>query len=118
MLLMGGTAIEDRLQEGVPETIAELAKSGIKLWVLTGDKTETAINIGFACNLLTTDMELLILKASNRIDTSQLLDDTLKKLDKEAETETEAANGNRKYALVIDGTTLKYVWKMPLAKRC
>lgn len=108
MLLMGGTAIEDRLQEGVPETIAELAKSGIKLWVLTGDKTETAINIGFACNLLTTDMELLILKASNRIDTSQLLDDTLKKLDKEAETETEAANGNRKYALVIDGTTLKY----------
>ncbi|KAF1799748.1 hypothetical protein V8B55DRAFT_1451201 [Mucor lusitanicus] len=108
MLLMGGTAIEDRLQEGVPETIAELAKSGIKLWVLTGDKTETAINIGFACNLLTTDMELLILKASNRLDTSQLLDDTLKKLDKEAETETAAANGDRKYALVIDGTTLKY----------
>ncbi|CEP18412.1 hypothetical protein [Parasitella parasitica] len=108
MLLMGGTAIEDRLQEGVPETIAELAKSGIKLWVLTGDKTETAINIGFACNLLTTDMELLILKASNRADTSQLLDDTLKKLDKEAETEAEAAVGDRKYALVIDGTTLKY----------
>lgn len=105
MLLMGGTAIEDRLQDGVPETIAELAKSGIKLWVLTGDKTETAINIGFACNLLTTDMELLILRSSNRIDTEQLLDDTLEKLDKEA---LDDPSGDRKYALVVDGTTLKY----------
>ncbi|RCI04666.1 hypothetical protein CU098_012151, partial [Rhizopus stolonifer] len=108
MLLMGGTAIEDRLQHGVPETIAELSKSGIKLWVLTGDKTETAINIGFSCNLLTTDMELLILRSSNRAETAQMLDDTLQKLSKEAETDTAAANGDRKYALVIDGTTLKY----------
>jgi phospholipid-translocating ATPase len=105
MLLMGGTAIEDRLQEGVPETIAELAKSGIKLWVLTGDKTETAINIGFACNLLTTDMELLILRSSNRVDTAQLLQDTLDKLNKE---ESAAVAQDKKYALVIDGTTLKY----------
>jgi phospholipid-translocating ATPase len=108
MLLMGGTAIEDRLQDGVPETIAELAKSGIKLWVLTGDKTETAINIGFASNLLTTDMELLILRSNNRIDTAKLLDDTLEKLDSEAKTYHDAATGDRKYALVIDGTTLKY----------
>ena len=104
MLLMGGTAIEDRLQDGVPETIAELSKSGIKLWVLTGDKTETAINIGFSCNLLTTDMELLILRSSNREETAQMLDDTLQKLAKEAETEQD----DRKYALVIDGVTLKY----------
>ncbi|KAG2192323.1 hypothetical protein INT47_001822 [Mucor saturninus] len=105
MLLMGGTAIEDRLQEGVPETIAELAKSGIKLWVLTGDKTETAINIGFSCNLLTTDMELLILSAANRIDTAQILTDTLERLKKE---ETLDPLAEKKYALVIDGTTLKY----------
>ncbi|KAI9281989.1 hypothetical protein BY458DRAFT_429509 [Sporodiniella umbellata] len=102
MLLMGGTAIEDRLQEGVPETIAELAKSGIKLWVLTGDKTETAINIGYACNLLTTDMELLILKGSTREETVELLDDTLKRFNKDSNIE------DRKYALVIDGVTLKY----------
>lgn len=108
MLLMGGTAIEDRLQEGVPETIAELSKSGIKLWVLTGDKTETAINIGFSCNLLTTDMELLILRSDNRADTAKLLDNTLEKLDKEAQTELNTTTGERKYALVIDGTTLKY----------
>ncbi|KAI9470984.1 MAG: hypothetical protein EXX96DRAFT_654032 [Benjaminiella poitrasii] len=107
MLLMGGTAIEDRLQDGVPETIAELAKSGIKLWVLTGDKTETAINIGFACNLLTPDMELLILRETNRMDTSNALDKTLEKLDRDAAT-TGDISRDKKYALVIDGTTLKY----------
>lgn len=60
--LIGGTAIEDRLQDGVPESIAILANAGIKLWVLTGDKVETAINIGFSCNLLGNDMNLLVLK--------------------------------------------------------
>ena len=49
---MGVTAIEDEIQEGVPETIATLMKGGIKVWVLTGDKRETAINVGFSCKLL------------------------------------------------------------------
>jgi phospholipid-transporting ATPase len=53
---LGITAIEDKLQEGVPSTIANLARANIKLWVLTGDKMETAENIGFACNLLTDQM--------------------------------------------------------------
>ena len=57
--IVGATAIEDKLQEGVPETIAELARADIKLWVLTGDKVETAINIGYAAKLLTADMFLI-----------------------------------------------------------
>ncbi|KAI5300837.1 hypothetical protein KEM55_004570, partial [Ascosphaera atra] len=61
LTLLGGTAIEDRLQDGVPDTIQLLSNAGIKLWVLTGDKVETAINIGFSCNLLTNDMELIVL---------------------------------------------------------
>lgn len=64
LVLLGGTAIEDRLQEGVPDSIETLSHAGIKLWVLTGDKVETAINIGFSCNLLGNDMELLIIKSS------------------------------------------------------
>lgn len=64
LVLLGGTAIEDRLQEGVSDSIALLARAGIKLWVLTGDKVETAINIGFLCNLLNGDMELLVVKDS------------------------------------------------------
>ena len=42
MTLVGATAIEDKLQEGVPDTIATLARAGIKIWVRTGDKQETA----------------------------------------------------------------------------
>ncbi len=50
--IVGSSAIEDRLQEGVPEAINHIRKAGIKLWVLTGDKIETAINIGYASGLL------------------------------------------------------------------
>ncbi|XP_072246377.1 phospholipid-transporting ATPase IC [Leuresthes tenuis] len=57
--LLGVTAIEDRLQEGVPETIALLQEAGIKVWVLTGDKKETAVNIGYSCKLLDPDSRLL-----------------------------------------------------------
>lgn len=64
LVLLGGTAIEDRLQDGVPDSIALLGEAGIKLWVLTGDKVETAINIGFSCNLLNNEMELLVIKHS------------------------------------------------------
>jgi magnesium-transporting ATPase (P-type) len=56
MRLVGVTAIEDKLQDGVPETIANLQMAGVKIWVLTGDKQETAINIGYSCQLLTDDM--------------------------------------------------------------
>uniref|UniRef100_A0A3B4T7E9 Phospholipid-transporting ATPase n=1 Tax=Seriola dumerili TaxID=41447 RepID=A0A3B4T7E9_SERDU len=58
LMLIGATAIEDKLQDGVPETIAKLAKADIKIWVLTGDKKETAENIGYSCSLLTDDMQL------------------------------------------------------------
>lgn len=50
--LVGSTAIEDRLQDYVPETIKFMISAGIKVWVLTGDKKETAENIGYSCGLL------------------------------------------------------------------
>uniref|UniRef100_A0A5F8HKA4 Phospholipid-transporting ATPase n=1 Tax=Monodelphis domestica TaxID=13616 RepID=A0A5F8HKA4_MONDO len=56
MMLLGATAIEDKLQDGVIETIASLSLANIKIWVLTGDKQETAMNIGYSCNMLTDDM--------------------------------------------------------------
>nr|XP_033812592.1 phospholipid-transporting ATPase IK isoform X2 [Geotrypetes seraphini] len=57
--LLGATGIEDKLQDGVPETIQLLKRANIKIWVLTGDKQETAVNIAFSCQLLTDDMEIL-----------------------------------------------------------
>ena len=50
--LLGATAIEDKLQDGVPETIATLQTAGIRVWVLTGDRQETAINIGYSLSLI------------------------------------------------------------------
>ncbi|XP_032594916.1 phospholipid-transporting ATPase ID isoform X6 [Drosophila grimshawi] len=56
MDLLGVTAIEDKLQDGVPKSISNLQNAGIKIWVLTGDKQETAINIGYSCQLLTDEL--------------------------------------------------------------
>ena len=59
--LIGSTAIEDKLQDEVGRTIYDIKRAGIKLWVLTGDKVETAINIGYSCKLLNNEMNLFIL---------------------------------------------------------
>ncbi|OEU10945.1 phospholipid-translocating P-type ATPase [Fragilariopsis cylindrus CCMP1102] len=56
--IVGATAIEDKLQVGVPDTIATLEDAGIKLWVLTGDKRETAVEIGYSTKVLTPQMHL------------------------------------------------------------
>lgn len=117
LTLLGGTAIEDRLQEGVPDTIALLAEAGIKLWVLTGDKVETAINIGFSCNLLNNDMELIVFKIDDdSVDTAEAeLDKHLATFNKTgSDQELKAAKKNHEppaptHAIVIDGDSLKLV---------
>jgi len=58
--LQGATANEDKLQPEVPETLALLARAGIRLWMVTGDKQETAVNIGFATKLLDTSQRQII----------------------------------------------------------
>uniref|UniRef100_A0A8C5FKP2 Phospholipid-transporting ATPase n=1 Tax=Gadus morhua TaxID=8049 RepID=A0A8C5FKP2_GADMO len=68
LMLLGATAVEDKLQDGVPQTIEQLAKADIKIWVLTGDKQETAENIGYACNMLREDMTEVFIVAANTRD--------------------------------------------------
>ncbi len=53
---------------GVPDAIAQLARANLSIFILTGDKQETAINIGFACSLLHEDMERMIINAVLRDD--------------------------------------------------
>ena len=59
--LIGSTAIEDKLQDGVGDCIQSLKDAGIKVWVLTGDKIETAINIGYSAKLLNNEMNQMII---------------------------------------------------------
>lgn len=66
LILLGASAIEDKLQDGVPETIADLKRAGIKVWVATGDKLETAIAIGYSTMLLAKDMNLIVVRGGAR----------------------------------------------------
>ncbi|KAF1386854.1 hypothetical protein PFLUV_G00099180 [Perca fluviatilis] len=72
--LLGATAIEDKLQEGVPETITCLNLADIKIWVLTGDKLETAMNIGYSCNMLRDNMnEVFVISGHTLLEVQQQL---------------------------------------------
>ncbi|CAD7959407.1 unnamed protein product [Amoebophrya sp. A120] len=71
--LVGCTGVEDKLQDQVPETIAQLQAAGIKFWVLTGDKVETAIQIGQACNLLNEGTYNLVLTTPDASDVEERL---------------------------------------------
>ena len=68
MKIVGVTAIEDKLQDFVPETIQELKSANIIVWVLTGDKIETAVSIGFSCNLLNSSMTLIQITALKKAE--------------------------------------------------
>ena len=96
MKLLGITAIEDRLQDEVPEVIADLTKAGIIVWMLTGDKLETAINIGHSCNLLLSDTHLHMIA---KIDSPAAFDKALRK---EYAAITQIPT-NPNAALVLDG---------------
>lgn len=95
MILLGATAIEDKLQDGVPETIATLISANIKVWVLTGDRQETAINIGYSCRLLSEEMNLLILNYPTFEETK-------------LELEKLKLINDKDLALIIDGHTLTF----------
>ncbi|XP_059644939.1 probable phospholipid-transporting ATPase 4 [Cornus florida] len=113
LILVGATAVEDKLQKGVPQCIDKLAQAGLKIWVLTGDKMETAINIGFACSLLRQGMNQICITTMNA--------DMSAKDPKEAMKENvlmQIINATRMiklekdphaaFALIIDGKTLTY----------
>ena len=103
LFLLGATAIEDKLQEGVPDTIYTLQQAGIKIWVLTGDRQETAINIGLSCRLISESMSLVIVNEDNAHDTKDFLAKRL-----EAVKNSRNAGDFEELALVIDGKSLSF----------
>uniref|UniRef100_A0A8C3KK15 Phospholipid-transporting ATPase n=1 Tax=Calidris pygmaea TaxID=425635 RepID=A0A8C3KK15_9CHAR len=126
LMLLGATAIEDKLQDGVPQTIETLAKANIKIWVLTGDKQETAMNIGYSCNLLNDDMEdVFIIEGRTSDDVLNELRNARKKMKPDSFLDSDESNiqfeksskktkiipdeeANGVYGLVITGHSLAY----------
>nr|XP_033802237.1 phospholipid-transporting ATPase IA isoform X2 [Geotrypetes seraphini] len=99
--LLGATAIEDKLQDNVPETIETLMRADIRIWILTGDKQETAINIAHSCKLLTKNMGLIVINEGS-------LDATREILSHHCTTLGNALRKENDFALIIDGKSLKY----------
>ncbi|CAG8495949.1 17296_t:CDS:2 [Acaulospora colombiana] len=93
--ITGATGIEDRLQNGVPETIESLRTAGIKVWMLTGDKRETATNIGYSCSLIKNHS--IIINIDLSVNLSEMLEKWLKDVRK----------GRVEHVVaIIDGKTL------------
>ncbi|CAI9756241.1 unnamed protein product [Fraxinus pennsylvanica] len=122
LVLIGCTAIEDKLQEGVPACIETLSRAGIKIWVLTGDKLETAINIAYACKLISNNMKQFIVSSEtdairevedrgDQVELARFMKETvkneLKRCYEEVQQYLRSASGP-KLALVIDGKCLMY----------
>lgn len=101
LTLIGSTAVEDKLQEDVAETLESLRKAGIKIWVLTGDKKETAINISNSCKHFSKNMEHLII---TDLKTGAEIEARLKLFNKQLPKDKN--DQSRSYALTIDGHTL------------
>lgn len=74
--LLGSTAIEDTLQDHVHETIQSMKEAGIIIWVLTGDKIETAMNIGYSCGLLKQGMTEIIIDDEQSKSLEKLISDS------------------------------------------
>ncbi|XP_049452193.1 probable phospholipid-transporting ATPase VD isoform X2 [Epinephelus fuscoguttatus] len=119
LTLLGTTGIVDRLQEEVPETIEALQKAGIKVWILTGDKKETAINIAYACKLLCPDDQLLTANCGSKDACAAILEELKLEVQRGENSLTElTAAGNPHgesssssvggFILVIDGRTLDW----------
>ncbi|CAI0379544.1 unnamed protein product [Linum tenue] len=100
LILIGATAIEDKLQEGVPACIETLAKAGIKIWVLTGDKMETAINIAYEHFVQGDQVEIARFM-------KEVVKEELKRCLEEAQHSMCTVSGP-KLTLVIDGKCLMY----------
>ncbi|WVW84748.1 hypothetical protein I302_106783 [Kwoniella bestiolae CBS 10118] len=118
LTILGATALEDKLQEGVPDAIAMLHRAGIKLWILTGDKLQTAIEIGYSCNLLTNDMEVMIISADSEEGARAQIEAGLNKIASViGPPPTTPGSGkimnpgmdiSATFAVVIDGESLRY----------
>ncbi len=110
LFLLGATAIEDKLQDGVPETIATLQTAGIKVWVLTGDRQETAINIGLSCKLISESMTLIVVNEDTAHDTHATLSKRL------ASAQSQRNVGEfEELALIIDGKSLGFALQKEIA---
>ena len=111
MTLLGATGIEDKLQDGVPDAISNLRKAGIVVWVLTGDKQETAINIAYSCKLFSKDMEIIKLNARSRDAADRIIQFHLESNHNEVKNTVGPDNHTNNYKINFKNLHNKRLWK-------
>ncbi|KQK03916.1 phospholipid-transporting ATPase 1 [Brachypodium distachyon] len=120
--ILGATGIEDKLQDGVPEAIESLRQAGMKVWILTGDKQETAISIGYSCKLLTNDMTQIVINNNSKESCKKSLEEaiaTIKELRVTSTLDTlnpvlSSESAGVVLALIVDGNSLVYILETEL----
>ncbi|XP_021144920.2 phospholipid-transporting ATPase VB isoform X2 [Columba livia] len=131
LTLLGATGIEDRLQDGVPDTITALREAGIQIWVLTGDKQETAVNIAYSCKLLKQGDTVFTINTESKETCESLLNLTLEEVRKNYEVEKSQKKffgiiptscsvseaPSPEFGLVIDGRTLNIIFQGGLEEK-
>eukprot|EP00347_Sterkiella_histriomuscorum_P003801 403362887 len=112
---VGCTAIEDKLQDGVPQTIAMLIKADIRFWMLTGDKLETAIEIAKSCRIILDGNQLLVLSTNDFEILNRTLDNQIEILGLDIEKKVLSLKNYDQSSMVIaiDGSTLSLVLEDP-----
>ncbi|KAJ8679281.1 hypothetical protein QAD02_015068 [Eretmocerus hayati] len=133
LTLLGATGIEDKLQPGVSDAMSSLVLAGIVVWVLTGDKPETAVNIAYSAGLFSPAMQLMRLQVRSKSAAESLINAHLEAIQRESiARDANAADGlngpisaevdaterlayrigspwQRQRALVVDGKTLTFI---------
>ncbi|CAL9103689.1 unnamed protein product [Musa acuminata var. zebrina] len=122
--ILGASGIEDKLQQGVPEAIESLRQAGIRVWVLTGDKQETAISIGYSCKLLTSEMTHIVINSNSEASCRKSLEDAIAISSKFVAISSRVQNtiiatGSARVplALIIDGTSLVHILETELEEK-
>jgi len=118
---VGCSAIEDKLQDGVPDTIANFLRCGIRIWVLTGDKQDTAIEIAKSCKLMNERMHIIDLstdpdsvqdrlkEVAHQLSIENLFDDKNQKVNLERINSNLRGITDQDISIIIDGVTLEII---------
>ncbi|XP_048480436.1 phospholipid-transporting ATPase IF isoform X1 [Plutella xylostella] len=101
LTLIGATAVEDCLQDDVAETLASLRRAGLRIWVLTGDKVETAINVAQSCaHISENDTRIYLINIEDNTKMQAQLDEC---------KQTVNAPDYRDITLIVDGTSMAQI---------
>jgi magnesium-transporting ATPase (P-type) len=106
LTLLGVTGIEDKIQTGAPEALEKFRQAGIKVWMLTGDRPDTATNVAYAVRLISSDMKLIQLCGNDWLDSRT---DAVEFMQRELQMAQEHTVKHRRMAMLVNDLTIEAI---------